>query len=173
MAKADDASSARLGAAFLAGALVAVGLGVPFALAEVYNPSALFGVVFPVLYAAITAGAAVSIGRAQGIASERALLRLAVAVTFAGYLSSWIPWESFTLGRLGVEVSPGLLLHPGAFFDGLALLYEGGAWTVGSAHADGAVAGPALAAIWVIEAAIVVAIGYQSARSSIRARRAG
>lgn len=172
MAKEHDASVAKLGATIVLGLAVAVVLGVPFALAEVYDPSAILGVALPVLYAAVAAGAVVSIARARGIANERWLVRAALAVTFGGYLASWLPWEYFTLVRLGADVSPALLAHPGAFFDGLALLYEGGAWTVGSAHRDDAVAGPVLGAVWALEAAIVIAVAYASAKSSARRRRA-
>lgn len=169
MAKQSDASAAKLGAASLLGLAVAVGLGIPFALAEVYNPSAPLGPIVPVLYAALTAGAVVSIGRARGITSERTLRAMAVSLTFAGYLASWIPWEHFTLQRLGGALDADvLLLHPGALWDGLVLLYEGGAWTVGSAHRDGAVAGPTLGLVWALEAILVLAIALQSARSSLR-----
>ena len=126
-----------------------------YALALVYNPSAYLGIILPALFGAGVAGASAFVGKKLKVRNAWVSMGIAVVLTMSGYLVSWIPWEWFTLYHLGNQVDWLAVIYPPSFIDILGLIYENGAWTIGSSSSGGAVSGLMLALVWLLEAGIV------------------
>jgi hypothetical protein len=142
-------------AALIVGAAVAGIGGFVYAVVLVYNPSAYLGLVLPVLYGAGVAAATSFAGKKLKVRNAWVLMGLSVVLTMGGYLLSWIPWEYFTLSHLGNDVDWLAVIYPPSFIEILGLIYENGAWTIGTSGSGGAVSGVMLGIVWLLEAASV------------------
>jgi len=138
----------------IGGVIVSGLLFVPYAAVLVYNPSAYLGIVLPALFGGAIGGLVAAIGRRMKIRNPWALALAGVAFAMGSYVLSWVPWEWFTLSHLGQEVDVRAVLYPITFLEILQLLYENGAWTIGSS--GGAVSGAMLGLVWLCEAGLIV-----------------
>lgn len=140
-------------AVVIGGILIAV-FALLYAAALVYNPSAYLGIALPIFYGAAAGGVVSALGRRFKIRNATVLAGLGTAMAMGGYLLSWIPWVWITLCHLGSEVDVIAVLYPPSLLDILGLLYENGAWSIGSS--GGAVSGLMLALVWLLEAIIIL-----------------
>jgi hypothetical protein len=154
--------------AWVVGALVAVVGGALYGAALAYAPNVYVAVLLPGIYGASVARVASAIGRRFAMRGRR-LGTFALTLTMAGYMLSWIPWEWLTFRRLGHPIEPLAAMHPRSFFALLGLLYDSGAWTLGSASAHDAVSGWRLGVCWALEALLVLGAAVISAYRASRA----
>lgn len=112
----------------------------------------------------LTAGYGLALGLAVGSAAKAGKLRnnfvLTSLVFIFGLLGIYVAWGVAPLARVGTEV--GLNgFHPLLMLGYMQLLYENGSWGMGDGEP---VKGVFLAAIWLLEAAVILGVAVTTAR---------
>lgn len=117
----------------------------------------------PIIYASIllTGGFGFVLGLIVGWAGKVGKVRNSVIVgifgLFAGLLGLYVAWAFDAIARFGADQAP-ILLSPAGLKFYMTEFYNEGFWTMG--RNGGAVSGMPLAAIWVIEALIIVGVPF-------------
>jgi hypothetical protein len=151
--------------ALVVGGVLALVLGFVYAVALVYDPYLYLGALMPLVYGALVGAASARVGKALKVRNVAWLMAIATVTAMGGYAASWIPWEWFTLARMGSDVDWRVVVYPPTFLEILGMLYESGAWTMGNEHGTAPVSGGLLGTFWALEAIFVFASSALSANT--------